>query len=730
MPTLLGFVIVSCFFWLQSYPESALSELLTRVDLTLYDYKLRVNLDQNQPQEDRIVIVDIDEKSLAEQGRWPWPRNKLAALTEHLWEMGAIIVVYDIVLAEKENNITTTIKEALQSNGADKRLILQVEALKDKFDHDTRLANAFAEGEVVTGYTFQTEHRMATGVLPPSPIAAPEGAVANSEFVAFPSFTGNIQKLQQHAIGSGYFTVTPDIDGITRRVQLVKRFGNTLYPSLSLEALRVYLAEEKIFANFEDQGIPTIKELYLGKDHVIPVNYIGEFLVPYRGAKGQFQYISATDIINKRIDPSILDQKIVLVGTTAQGLFDLKSTPVARRFPGVEVHANLISAFLDNRHFTKPIVYEKANFVVAFLLAIILAILFPRMTTSRMLALSFVASVSIVGWNYWLWTVKNYDISLGTPLLLILFISVFNFAWGFFTESRGRELLKQRFGEYVPTALVEKMADNPTEYNLDGESRELTVLFADIRSFTTISESLEAAELKKMLNHFFTPMTKVIFEHNGTIDKYVGDMIMAFWGAPIHFDDHREKAIEAALHMLKQVEVLRPEFEERGWPEVNIGIGLNTGMMNVGDMGSQYRRAYTVLGDSVNLASRLEGTTKFYGVSLVVGENTAQDLHDKFLFKKLDLVKVKGKKEAVTVYEPICIMREATEAQLQEVIAFHRCLEHYSQQEWSEAIQILNDLCDQYPTTTIYPMYLKRIEQLKRRPNMEEWDGVYERREK
>jgi adenylate cyclase len=315
------------------------------------------------------------------------------------------------------------------------------------------------------------------------------------------------------------------------------------------------------------------------------------------------------------------------------------------------------------------------------------------------------------------------------PVLMILMLVVFQLGYGFLFEARRSRHLKEMFGQYVPPALVEEMSRTGGHYDFSGESRELSVLFADIRNFTALSETLSAAELKALLNRFFTPMTRIIFDRRGTIDKYVGDMIMAFWGAPVRDADHAGHALAAALDMLRAMEDLREAFAREGLPPVAIGIGINSGVMNVGDMGSEYRRAYTVIGDAVNLASRLEGLTRFYGVDLVVGPRT-RELATGFVYRRLDRVRVKGKQEAVEVFTPLCSVTELDEVLRQELDTHERALEYFWARDWEHARALFEELRTACPNTRIYALYLERIERLRDRALPEDWDGVYERREK
>ena len=355
------------------------------------------------------------------------------------------------------------------------------------------------------------------------------------------------------------------------------------------------------------------------------------------------------------------------------------------------------------------------------ILSAVLPVLGPAL-----LAVAAVVLVGVAVWsNFALWSLYRMDLSLTLILLLILALVVINTAYGFLSERLTRKTIKGMFDQYVPPAHIDAMLQNPEAYSFSGESREMTVLFADIRDFTSVSEALTATELKQLLNEFFTPVTGIIFEHNGTVDKYVGDMIMAFWGAPLEDRNHRANAVSAALRILAEVERLRVEFPLRGFPAINIGIGVNTGMMNVGDMGSVYRRAYTVLGDAVNLGSRLEGLTKFYGVKLLIGEETHHTLEG-ILCRLVDKVKVKGKDHAVRAYEPLCAMAEATPQLLADVSQYHAALDSYFAQRWDEAQERFEALHAIAPHALLYGIYLERIADLRVLDLPPDWDGSFQ----
>ena len=346
------------------------------------------------------------------------------------------------------------------------------------------------------------------------------------------------------------------------------------------------------------------------------------------------------------------------------------------------------------------------------------------MGAASMAATGSILFIGALWGNFQLWDVYKLDYPIVLLLMLILLLTATNLIYGFLSESQTRKTIKGMFDQYVPPAHIDSMLDDPDNYTFDGESKDLSVLFADIRNFTTISEALSATELKKLMNDFFTPITKIIFENNGTIDKYVGDMVMAFWGAPLDDANHRNHAVKAALKMLQKVEELKPVFAERGLPEVNIGVGINSGMMNVGDMGSTYRRSYTVLGDAVNLGSRLESITKAYGVRLLIGEQTYDTLSG-FLCRQVDKVQVKGKEEPIRIYQPLCLLSEASVALNTLVDDYHRAYNCYLKQQWDEAEKMFLYLQEQDSETQLHALYLDRIASLRSQQLAADWDGTF-----
>ena len=767
LPVFIGVVVTLTLTWFSLAPTNGFDSLISRLDNLVYDQRYNMmpmptrNLDYN------IVVVDIDERSVQAEGRWPWDRFKVGQLIEALDEYGVLVTGFDITFPEPQRN---AIDDVLLHAGASELDAVTSQKLRDiegSLDANEYMAQAIANTSmtVALALSFNPTENVKYGMLPDPIVSIDKDIVQSLALHDMQGYTANIPVLQratefEDVMSAGSMNQMPDVDGVVRRVPLVVRHEGSLYPTLSLEMARLFFFETYFELLTQKEGnFERVTGVRMGPPanrFSLATDYRAQVIIPYVGpswlsGRGQYPYISATDVLNRKIDPSVFENALVLVGTTSTGLFDLRSTPVEAVYPGVEVHANMLNAILDTfdsveleagsntniegaiaglsgktapRFPYKPGWEELAIFTTLLVLGLSLSVALPLLGPLWLGLVSISFMVAAVWSNFMLWSVYKLDISLTLILLLIILLAVVNMAYGFLSERMSRETIKGMFDQYVPPAHIDAMLENPDAYSFDGESRELTVLFSDIRDFTTVSESLSATELKRLLNEFFTPVTGIIFDYSGTIDKYVGDMVMAFWGAPLQDLEHRSHAVGAALDMLEKVEELKVQLVEKGLPAVSIGVGVNTGMMNVGDMGSIYRRSYTVLGDSVNLGSRLEGLTKFYGIKLLIGENTADELEG-FVLRLIDKVKVKGKETAVRAYEPMCRTEKATDDLLKRVQEYHDALDSYHDKDWDEAHSRFTALSEEEPDTLLYKVYLERIATLRDEVLAEDWDGSF-----
>jgi adenylate cyclase len=695
-------------------------------------YDVRLNVMMPNTVDPRIVIVDIDERSLLEQGRWPWSRNQLSTMVNNLFDKYKIRVLgFDVVFAEKDESsglktLEKIGRDQFRSNAEFNRAL---EKMRPALDYDQMFADSLKGRPVVLGYYFRHGEKESgsVGALPAPAFPAGAFDISGIAMLRASAYGANLPVLQKNAMAAGHFNPLVDSDGISRRIPMIEEFNGSLYESLSLAVARISLNLPKVEAGFvtgtAGKDYAGLEWLQLGKRR-IPVDERVAALIPFRGRQGSFPYVSATDVLTGKADPSVLQDAIVLVGTTAPGLMDLRAAPVQSVYAGVEMHANMIAGIIDQNIKERPAYLLGGELLMLLLAGIVLAlglaVLSPLWST---LLAGAVVSASIM-FNLLLWQQANLVMPIASMILMVAALYLLNMSYGFFVESRGKRLLAGLFGQYVPPELVDEMAKDPDSFTLEGESRELTVLFSDVRGFTTISEGLDPKQLTLLMNEYLTPMTHVIHSFRGTIDKYMGDAIMAFWGAPVADPDHARHALLAALGMIEELMALQVAFKAKGWPPINIGVGLNTGMMTVGNMGSEFRMAYTVMGDAVNLGSRLEGLTKQYGVHIIVSEFTRDKLPD-FVFRELDCVRVKGKDKPVSIFEPIGLAGEIDQEMEKELALYREAFKLYHAQNWDLAeMQFLN-LQKMHPERYLYKVYLERIADLRANPPGANWDGVF-----
>lgn len=622
-------------------------------------YDFRINLSASPERDDRVVIIDIDERSIKEVGQWPWRRAVFGKLNDQLFDQYGIEALgYDVTFPEPETSFSNQqIRDLAQQTNSTSELVSELEEISG----DKIMAESFEGRAIVLGSAFQLQKANrkdspSVGVLPepmfetsdiPYPVLLQE-----TQAPIMQRYTGNIPLLSESAMGIGFFSIAETIgdpDGIIRRVELLNRYKDKLYPSLALQLVKSYtfddpepiLTEQVKDAN---AGLETLRMMLAD----IPLDPATTVNVSYRQPEKGYEYVPAIDVLTGTYEGD-LTGAIALIGTSASGLVDLRNTPVAAGLPGVEVHANIVSGLLDGKFRVKPGWVSTIDFFVITLFGLIMTFIFPRLSAFWSTVVFVTVSIATIWVNWYFWSSKLVILTIAPMLFLLTSLFFMNMIIGFFSESQARRSTEKMFGMYVPPEVVGEISESEDIFSMKPIKRELTVLFADIRSFTTISEGMDPEALSEWLNDFLTPMTKIIHQNGGAIDKYMGDAIMAFWGAPIEDPNHAENGVKAGIGMIAALDDLNAEFREKGWPEVNIGVGLNTGMMSVGNMGSEFRMAYTVLGDAVNLGSRLEGQTKEYGVNIIVSEFTREKAPN-FNYKELDTVKVKGKNKAVTIY--------------------------------------------------------------------------------
>jgi adenylate cyclase len=681
----------------------------------------------------RVVILDIDDKSLQEVGRWPWSRDVMARIIDRLFDKYQIqLVGFDVVFPEAD--YSSGIRELDRLAAKDFKHVAGFQdiyrKLRPDLDNDGLFANALKGRPVVLGYYLNSERDARRIAAIPEPVF-PKGTFGGRRivFTTWEGYGGNLEAFLKNAANAGHFNPRIDDDGVIRRVPMIVELDGAYYEALSLAMVRTLLGFPKVEPGypppqrFLSRDYPGLEWLKVGP-LTIPVDEEVTALIPYRGGRFSFPYISLADVAFDRVKPERLRGKIALVGTTAPGLLDLRSTPVGSVYPGVEIHANLIAGMLDNALKHKPPYVVGAEVLLLITGGVALSLLIPMLSAVWATAATGFGLALIVAFNVSVWKQADMVLPLASAILMTAALYTMNMAYGYFVESRSKRQFTELFGQYVPPELVDRMAADPGKYTMAPRSAELTILFADVRGFTGISEALRPDELREYINEYLTDMSSIIrSQYRGTLDKYIGDAIMAFWGAPVDDAQHARNGVLAALQMQKQCEVLNAKFTARGWPTLKVGIGVNSGAVRVGDMGSQVRRAYTAMGDPVNVASRLEGRTKGYGVGILVGEATRNLVKD-VVFREVDRIKVKGKDEAVNVYEPLGRESESDRKTLEELRLWNQTLRAYRVQQWDQAEVNLLNLQRMHPERELYRAYAEKVAEKRRNPPPPDWDGV------
>jgi len=701
--------------------------LLDTLENLAYDARLKLML-ENSPDK-HVVIIDIDENSLEEIGHWPWNRDVIASINDNLFDHYRVKTVgFDIVFAEADEDAGAKLLQRMAEGPLKDNSAFQLEYSRalNALKRDNIFAKSLDNRKTILGYVMDTDTQK--GRLP-EPVAMLNSSLKGRiPFIKAEGYTANLEILQASAFGGGFFdNPLLDNDGVYRRVPLLQEHEGTLHESLALAVARTALGSpelELIVESSPDNNNELLLEWLKIGELVIPVDEHAAVLIPYLGQKNSFTYISAIDVLNKNAPVEDLSGKIALFGASAPGLQDLKTIPLQAAFPGVEIHANIIQGILDQSVMHQPGYTTAFEFILLFFLGLVLTFLLPLLSPLWGLLSSSALLLLLIGGNLLVWHSYQLVLPVATPVLLVIVMFTLHMTYGFFVEARGKRQLARLFGQYVPPVLVDEISKKMEAINLDGELRQMSVLFSDVRDFTSISESMEPKQLTQLINGFLTPITEIIHHQRGTIDKYMGDAVMAFWGAPLEDPGHALHALTAAMEMVQRINELKPVFDARGWPEIKIGVGVNSGEMNVGNKGSEFRVDYTVVGDAVNLGSRLEGLTRVYGVDIIVGENTRNAVVE-FEFRELDLVRVKGKDTPVEIYEPVGLSEAIDKTVCMDLKRFHQALEHYRARRWDDAEQEISALSRTDPQKKIYPIYLDRIAQFRKQPPPGDWDGSF-----
>lgn len=678
-------------------------------------------------QED-VLIVDIDERSLSRLGQWPWPRTLLGDLVGRITEGGAVAIGFDILFPEHDRMSPSALAEVLAAE--DKAV---AERLKVLPSNDQRFSDAIAASRVVLARSGRVDsvHQPFPDIPLPSSFAM-LGPETENSLETSPGLVRNVPELESAAAGLGLVSSRPDIDGVTRRIPLVSKAGGMLMPSLALEMLRVATGESTILIRGDEAGANSV--VLAGME--FPTDADGKAWLRFRPHNPSI-FVPAVDVLDGNLPPGAFANKLVLIGTSATGLFDLRATPLDPVMPGVEVHAQLISSMLNGGLLLRPNWSLGAEVAATVALGVLMIVLLPRLGAVLTLTVGAFVAAATLGMAWWLFAAYGLILDFAFPLFGTFVVTVLMIATGYLNEELGRRQIRAAFGQYLSPDLINQLADDPDRLVLGGETRTMTILFSDVRDFTAISETYKGSPqaLTSLINRLLTPLSVAVIDHRGTIDKYMGDNVMAFWNAPLPDADHAGNACRAALDMLAALDVLnlqrRGELGPDGKPAkpLVIGIGVNTGTCVVGNMGSDMRFDYTVLGDSVNLASRLESQTKAYGVKILIGEETANSVRGRFALLPVDRIRVKGKSEPERIFTLLgdeTVREEESFARLSRIHA--ELIESYTARKW-RSVERLSTSCRKaagpFHLEGLYELYGARARGFLKAPPPRDWDGVY-----
>ncbi|MDC0335934.1 adenylate/guanylate cyclase domain-containing protein [Pseudodesulfovibrio sp.] len=702
-------------------------QFLRFLDHKLYDqFLIKYHTDNAT---DVPILIDLDEQSLAEMGQWPWPRYRVATLLKLLQLYGASAVATDIIFVEPDKTSPDVIIKQLKKE-------LNVDATIEGIppalmDNDKLLAHYLKTGPFVLGIDFLTHAldkedgvvknttdcfikpaKVAVLSVPGAP--SPHDVIFKAEEAICPQ-----PVLAMAAQRTGFITIAADEDGLYRKVPLLFSWNEKFYPSLALAALMQATGIKSMVVKMSDQGVESVR---FGKT-VIPTDKQGRMLINYRGKSKTFRYISARDVLNKKLKPGELRGKIAFIGASASGLKDIRAMPLDTGYPGVEAHATIVDNILSKEFLKKPVWGTGVEFLGMLAAGIITTFLLMWARAAWMILPLICMSLGMWYGSVFLYTQEMIYISplyalinLALTFLLLTMIK-------FWREEHAKKFIHGAFAHYLAPSVISQIMDDPESLSLEGQEKDITIQFSDVRSFTSLSEKLTPTQVTDLLHDYLTPMTRIITEHEGTLDKFIGDAVMAFWNAPLDIANHQEKSLEAALIQQDKLDELNEMFIEKYGFTIAVGIGIHSGPVRVGNMGSADLFDYTLIGDNVNLASRLEGLTKYYGQKLVVSQTIVDACKDKYTFRILDSVRVKGKEEPITIYTAYTLGNaKKREAELTKYATAH---DLYLSMKFDEAKAIFQELKETEVEPSLYDMYIERCEHLKEEHPGDDWDGVF-----
>ena len=717
-PRSLGLVLLTILLIIRVWDPMPVMSLRLHV----FDYFQKIQ--PRVPTSNQVLVVDLDEASLAHYGQWPWPRSMMAQLTTNLFNAGANAVGFDIIFAEPDRLSPNRIVNTL--NGLNKQTR---ELLMNLPDTDVTLANILRQAQVVVSQSALVYERPIDHETPPrTPPIAEIGLDPRPHLLSYTGLLRNIPVLEEAAAGHGVITLSPEPDGVVRRVPALLRVGSDILPTLSLELLRVALKETNLSVNTDLAGVRSITISHID----IPTDNIGRIWIHF-AKRNPHRYLSAMDVLNGNLPSDQLAGKLILIGSSAAGLGDNKVTPIEGTMPGVEIHAQILDMLTEHSFLTRPNFALAQELIIILLLGLFIIFLVPFFGAIQTLFLGACVAAGMIA-SSWYWFVAHgvlIDVSYGAVGIFGLYslLSYLNYV----REENARRQIRTTFSRYVSPTLVEQLSRQPEQLQLGGETKTMTVLFCDVRDFTSLSEQYQSDPqgLTQLINQLLTPLTESILFYNGTIDKYIGDGIIAFWNAPLDDPDHAVNAGKAALNMLRKLENFnQSRINETGktrnrFLPIKVGIGINTGPCVVGNLGTEHRFDYSVLGDTVNLASRLEGQSKYYDLGIIIGPHTAALVRDRLAILEIDLMVLRGKTEPARTYTVIGDFQLHQDPHFQSLVESHSVmLTAFRNREWGQVKTLLVDLQNHpHAPQSLYNMYDERVTYYQKHEPPPDWTG-------
>ncbi len=704
-------------------------------ELKLYDLKFRFR--GAIPVGKDIAILAIDDESLKTVGRWPWSRDVMAQVLTRLKQAAPRAVALDVIFAEKEETVAyqalKKLTDDLARKGVPPEIMKLLEGAKKQADVDRLLADVFRSGPpIILGFFFRSlggkgagvnlEKLMGSSFLRASTyniVRLRDTKPSQVHLIGAAGIERNLPEITAAAVGDGYFNMIPDPDGTVRWFPMTVQYGGEFFAPMSLVTLSHAEGRSLLAITLSRWGVDEVR---LGRRSV-PVDRYGRMLINYLGPEGSIPTYSVAALMNGTLPAAALKDKIVILGATAIGIYDLRVTPFSGTFPGVEVQATIMDNLLRG-NFIRTLPFGLIIMLLVLIgLAVMLGLILPRLSAAWAFIFVLGAIETYLVLNYFLFTRQGLQFELFYPLALMVLVYLGVTMHRFLAEERERERIRKTFESYVAPTVVQEMLKHPEQLRLGGERREITLLFTDIRGFTTMSENLDPEALVKLLHDFLNPMSNIIINQGGTIDKYMGDAIMALFGAPLVQTDHPRHACRAALEMVASLEALNRTWAEEGRPPLKVGVGVNTGPVAVGNMGSDRLFDYTAIGDNVNLASRLEGLNKYYATSILISDSTAKALGNDFILRDVDMVKVKGKVRGVRIHELLGEGEPAPDlAHFLEL--YHQALALYRERRFAESLAVFAQTLEVRPGDATCQRYLSLAQKYHETPPADDWEAV------